>query len=75
MWAARRCNLALKPDGGEVFVSNSLSITISEIYTRTDDVGGRVHDGRRSGDGAGFARQLAALRSESALAGCDGVLD
>jgi DNA-binding beta-propeller fold protein YncE len=32
--------LALKPDGGEVFVSNSASNTISEIYANTDDVAG-----------------------------------
>lgn len=32
--------LALKPDGGEVFVSNSLSHSISEIYANTDDVAG-----------------------------------
>jgi YVTN family beta-propeller protein len=32
--------LALKPDGGELFVSNSASNTISEIVTNTDDVGG-----------------------------------
>ena len=32
--------LALKPDGGELFVSNSLSNSISEISTTTDDVGG-----------------------------------
>ena len=32
--------LALKPDGGEVFVSNSLSNSISEIYADTDDVAG-----------------------------------
>jgi YVTN family beta-propeller protein len=32
--------LALKPDGGELFVSNSLSDTISEVVTSTDDVGG-----------------------------------
>jgi YVTN family beta-propeller protein len=31
-------HLALKPDGGEIFVSNSLSGSISEIYTNTDDV-------------------------------------
>jgi DNA-binding beta-propeller fold protein YncE len=30
--------LALKPDGGEIFVSNSLSDTISEVITGTDDV-------------------------------------
>lgn len=33
-------HLALKPDGGELFVSNSLSNSISEIVTSTDDVGG-----------------------------------
>jgi YVTN family beta-propeller protein len=32
--------LALKPDGGEIFVSNSLSDSISEISTPTNDVGG-----------------------------------
>jgi YVTN family beta-propeller protein len=32
--------LALKPDGGELFVSNSGSNTISEVVTNADDVGG-----------------------------------
>jgi YVTN family beta-propeller protein len=32
--------LAIKPDGGEVFVSNSLSNSISEIDTSKNDVGG-----------------------------------
>lgn len=32
--------LALKPDGGELFVSNSQSDSISEVVTTTDDVGG-----------------------------------
>lgn len=32
-------DLALKPDGGEIFVSNSLSNSISEIYNTTDEVG------------------------------------
>lgn len=31
-------HLALKPDGGELFVSNSLSGSISEVSTPTDDV-------------------------------------
>jgi YVTN family beta-propeller protein len=31
--------LALKPDGGEIFVSNSLSDSVSEIYDTTDEVG------------------------------------
>lgn len=32
--------LALKPDGGEVFVCNSLSNSVSEVSTPTDDVSG-----------------------------------
>jgi DNA-binding beta-propeller fold protein YncE len=32
--------LAIKPDGGELFVLNSLSDSISEVVTSTDDVGG-----------------------------------
>lgn len=31
-------HLALKPDGGEIFVSNSLSNSISEVLTGTDEV-------------------------------------
>jgi YVTN family beta-propeller protein len=33
-------HLALKPDGGELFVSNSESDSISEVITGTNDVGG-----------------------------------
>jgi len=33
-------HLALKPDGGELFVSNSLGNSISEVVTTTNDVGG-----------------------------------
>ena len=32
-------DLALKPDGGELFASNSLSDSVSEIYNTTDEVG------------------------------------
>ena len=32
-------DLALKPDGGEIFVSNSQSDSVSEIYNTTDEVG------------------------------------
>lgn len=32
-------NLALKPDGGEIFASNSMSNSVSEIYNSTDEVG------------------------------------
>jgi len=31
--------LALKPDGGEIFASNSLSDSVSEIYDSSDEVG------------------------------------
>ncbi len=33
-------DLALKPDSGEIFVSNSLSDSVSEVVTSTADVGG-----------------------------------
>jgi DNA-binding beta-propeller fold protein YncE len=33
-------HLALKPDGGELFVSNEQSDSISEVVTTTNDVGG-----------------------------------
>jgi DNA-binding beta-propeller fold protein YncE len=32
-------DLAMKPDGGEIFASNSLSDSVSEIYNSTDEVG------------------------------------
>lgn len=32
-------HLALKPDGGEIFVSNAQSDSVSEIYNTTDEVG------------------------------------
>jgi YVTN family beta-propeller protein len=32
-------DLALKPDGGELFAANSLSDSVSEIYNTTDEVG------------------------------------
>jgi YVTN family beta-propeller protein len=32
-------DLALKPDGGEIFASNSLSDSVSEIYNSNDEVG------------------------------------
>lgn len=32
-------DLALKPDGGEIFVSNALSNSVSEVYNTTDEVG------------------------------------
>lgn len=44
-------NLALKPDGGELFVANSLSDTISEVVTNTNDVGGAYMMGDDPVDG------------------------
>lgn len=43
-------NIALKPDGGEIFVSNSLSDSISEVVTNSND----VLDATRIGDGPVF---------------------
>jgi YVTN family beta-propeller protein len=43
-------NLALKPDGGEIFVSNSLSDSISEMVTNSND----VLDATTIGDGPAF---------------------
>jgi YVTN family beta-propeller protein len=40
-------HLALKPDGGEIFVSNSESDSISEISTWTNEVGGTYVVGSR----------------------------
>lgn len=40
-------HLALKPDGGELFVSNYDSDSISEVVTGTDDVGGAYMVGSR----------------------------
>jgi YVTN family beta-propeller protein len=40
-------NLALKPDGGELFVSNFDSDSISEVVTNTNDVGGAYLMGSR----------------------------
>ena len=54
--------LALKPDGGELFVSNSLSGSISEVVTSTDDVRRSLPDGAESHPRPGLARQLHALR-------------
>lgn len=44
-------DLALKPDGGELFVANSLSDTISEVVTNTNDVGGAYMMGDDPVDG------------------------
>ncbi len=40
-------SLAMKPDGGEIFVSNSASDSISEIATWTNEVGGTYTIGSR----------------------------
>jgi YVTN family beta-propeller protein len=44
-------NLALKPDSGEIFVSNSLSDSVSEVITGTADVGGATTMGDEPVDG------------------------
>ncbi|HEY0796002.1 MAG TPA: beta-propeller fold lactonase family protein [Acidisarcina sp.] len=44
-------DLALKPDGGEIFVSNFDSDTISEISTSTDEVGGAYAIGEHPSNG------------------------
>ncbi len=43
--------LALKPDGGELFVSNTGSNSISEVVTSSDDVGGSYLIGSAPGFG------------------------
>jgi YVTN family beta-propeller protein len=45
-------HLALKPDGGEIFVSNFNSDTISEIATGTNEVGGAYLVGAHPSGGA-----------------------
>ncbi len=44
-------HLALKPDGGEVFVSNFGSSSVSEISTSTDEVGGTYSVGTEPSQG------------------------
>jgi YVTN family beta-propeller protein len=44
-------NLTLKPDGGEIFVSNRDSDSISEIATQTDEVGSTYAIGNRPAHG------------------------
>lgn len=47
--------LILKPDGGEIFVANEDSNTISEIATNTNEVGGAALIGARPGFGVASA--------------------
>ncbi len=44
-------HLALKPDGGEIFVSNAASDSVSEITTGTNEVGGTYLIGSRPAAG------------------------
>ena len=44
-------NLTLKPDGGEVFVSNRDSYSVSEIYTDTNEVGSTYEIGNHPAHG------------------------
>ena len=61
--------LALKPDGGELFVLNSLSDSISEVITGTDDVRRRLHDRRRSRARPGLRDNSLLYVGQPALAG------
>ncbi len=67
-------HLALKPDGGEVFVSNSLSNSISEVYASTDEVGGAYLMGADPVRGLVSRRQCPALRRQPPLPGGDRLL-
>ncbi len=49
--------LALKPDGGEIFVTNSQSDSISEIITGHQRCAGRIPDGRQPRARSGLRRQ------------------
>ena len=62
--------LALKPDGGEVFVSNLLSDSVSEIYNTSDEVGATYMIGDGPSARAGFQRQLPALCCQLPLPVC-----
>ena len=45
-------HMALKPDGGETFVLNSLSNSVSEVYNTTDEVGSTYLIGNGPASGA-----------------------
>lgn len=47
----RPMNLTLKPDGGEIFVSNQSSNSVSEIATQTNEVGSTYPIGNRPAHG------------------------
>ncbi len=44
-------HIAMKPDGGEIFVSNSISDSVSEISTQTNEVGSTYEIGNRPDHG------------------------
>ena len=67
-------DLALKPDGGEIFVSNSLSDSVSEIYNTTDEVGDTYMIGNNPVRGIVSRDNSLALRSQPALAGAHRLL-
>ena len=56
--------LALKPDGGEVFVSNSLSDSVSEVYRHHRRRRRRLPHGRRPRPRPRLCRQFPALRRQ-----------
>ncbi len=65
--------LALKPDGGEIFVLNSLSDSVSEVITGTDDVLGAYMMGDDPMCGLVSADNSLALRRQPPFAGSDRV--
>ena len=67
--------LALKPDGGEVFVSNSQSNSISEVVTTTNDVGGAYMMGDNPMRGLVSRDNSLLYVSQSAFAGSDHLFD
>ncbi|HEV2486305.1 MAG TPA: beta-propeller fold lactonase family protein [Terracidiphilus sp.] len=69
--------LALKPDGGEVFVSNLLSDSVSEIYNSTDEVGATymIGDGPMRGLVSGDNSLLYVANFHSQYVGIYGIND
>jgi YVTN family beta-propeller protein len=58
-------NLTLKPDGGELFVSNQGSDSVSEVATQTNDVGSTYPIGNRPAHGVVSADNAALWISNS----------
>ena len=59
--------MALKPDGGEIFVSNFDSNSFSIVEAYTNEVSGSYLIGSNPGAWAGDLRQLSAVREQLRL--------